>query len=224
MVIGGAPPGEGRRRARGWRVRGSGDGRPGCADRAADPVGPSGPRSWGRPAKWPRLGPTAGSLSGTRRLSIPAGRRPTSCCGRIRTSASGSCIVEAGPRRVDATALPAVTPRLLQGPRHRPGHDPGRRGGRGSAGPRRTQRRLAGDVGLPPGRGRARPRPGSASEAVAGRVGPPGAGRPGHPGARARRPRARSTPCSRPRRREPPGHEAGAGARPAVLVPSSCSA
>src|SRR4029450_13154982 len=62
VVIGRAPPGEGRRPAPGWRARGSGDGRRGCAGRGAGLVGPSGRWSWGRPARWPRLGPTAGRL------------------------------------------------------------------------------------------------------------------------------------------------------------------
>src|SRR5918992_4255117 len=62
VVMRGAPPGEGRRPAPGWRVRGSDGGRPRCAGRGASRVGPSGRRSWGRPARWPRPRPTAETL------------------------------------------------------------------------------------------------------------------------------------------------------------------
>jgi hypothetical protein len=42
-----------------------------------------------------------GSWRGTPRPSIPAGRPPTSCCGRIRTSAGGSCTAAVHRRRAD---------------------------------------------------------------------------------------------------------------------------
>jgi hypothetical protein len=56
---------------------------------------------WGCPVdgcgKW-FIGPR--DLEGTPRPSIPTGRPPMSCCGRIRTSACGSCTAgsaDAGP-------------------------------------------------------------------------------------------------------------------------------
>src|SRR4029453_7111587 len=73
VVMRGAPPGEGRRPTHGWLVRGSGDGRPTCAGRAASPVGPSGPRSWERPAGWPQRRPTA------ERLQCSAQAEETGC-------------------------------------------------------------------------------------------------------------------------------------------------
>jgi hypothetical protein len=42
-----------------------------------------------------------GTWRGTPQPSIPAGRRPMSCCGPIRTSAGGSCTAAARRRRAD---------------------------------------------------------------------------------------------------------------------------
>jgi hypothetical protein len=49
---------------------------------------------------WP-LVPRPWFLEGTPRLSVRAGQPPTSCYGRIRTSASGSCTAVARRRRAD---------------------------------------------------------------------------------------------------------------------------
>src|SRR5688500_5230516 len=50
--------------------------------------------------------------SGTPRPSIPAGRPPTSCSGRTRTSASGSSTGVASRRRADATGRQVVPAHL----------------------------------------------------------------------------------------------------------------
>jgi hypothetical protein len=89
------------------------------------------------------LGPW--DLEGHTAAEHPGGPRPTSCCGRIRTSASGSCTAAARRRRADATGRPvgpARRPRWTRGPAPR---------GRRSARSRRSQRRLAAAAGPPPG-------------------------------------------------------------------------
>jgi hypothetical protein len=120
------------------------------------------------------------------------------CCGPTRISAGGSCIAAARRRRADVIGRQVVSAHPPQEAR-RLGPGPGRV--ERSAGSRRSRRRLAVGVGPPLGRGRPRPWPWPATAAVAHRVGPRGAGRPDRPGARARRSRARSRRCTRPRTR-----------------------
>src|SRR4029450_11070001 len=56
-----------------------------------------------------------GNWSGTPQPSIPTGRPPTSCCGRIRTSASDAC-TGAGGGRTASTGLWVVASPFLETP------------------------------------------------------------------------------------------------------------
>jgi Nuclease-related domain len=94
--------------------------------------------------------------------------------------------------------------------------------GVGGRGPGRSRRRLAGVAGPQSGQDRARPWPEPATAVVARRGGSRGVGRPGRPGARVRRPRARSNPGSRARTRAVRPLAGVAAAQPAVLS-LSCS-
>jgi hypothetical protein len=184
-----------------------------------------------RPRRWRRSAWSATRRAGRRAwhadpqvLTIPLPtRRPfVGCCGPPRTSASASCTAAPiGRRRPDATGLPAGAPHPRRRARRRPVlaivvvDDPQ------ATGLRRSRWRLAAGVGRLLVGSTSAMILGRATAAMARRVGPRGAGRPGRPGPRARRPRARSSPHNRPRRRGPPYRGGGAGARPVGLVPSS---
>ena len=71
---------------------------------------------WAAPSTAAASGSLApGIWSGTPRPGIPTGPPPMSCCGRTRTSASGSCTAAARRRRVDLAGRPVLAAAFLDG-------------------------------------------------------------------------------------------------------------